>query len=68
MRKTCTCCGKIYDLESYRELPICTNKGKEVSFDEHPQRLEMRNCSCGSTIGIWTDRDGIPYANQEDNK
>ena len=52
---TCSC-GIPYTLAAFRELESCG----EQSFNEPPFRLEMRNCVCGSTRGIWTDLDGEP--------
>lgn len=47
-------CGMILTLLAFRALPYV---GEQL-FDEPPERLEMRNCPCGSTRAINTDREG----------
>jgi len=56
-RKVVECgCGRSYDLEAFRHLELAGTQ----EFDDDPPRLEMRQCACGSTRAIWTDRTGRP--------
>lgn len=56
--KPCVVCGRAYDLERFRGLPLCgvENFGDEVD----PFRLEFRECPCGNTLAVRIDRDGNP--------
>lgn len=50
--KTCTRCGAVYDLAAWRELPL---RGHMDDRDQHPEdgeRLELRDCPCGTTLSI----------------
>lgn len=50
--KTCTCCKKTHSHEEWLKLPFV---GSMLTGDETgTYSLEMRNCSCGSTLGIET--------------
>ena len=53
-------CGYKYTLEQFRKLPLC---GKQT-FPDPPHVLEMRDCACGSTRAIWTDKEGNPEEEQ----
>ena len=44
--KQCTCCDASYDAEAWSKLPLRGWCG------DRSMRLEMRNCSCGSTLCI----------------
>ena len=50
--KTCTCCGQTYDSATWRLLPFVGQLDVPAgdSEDEPAETLEMRNCTCGSTI------------------
>jgi len=51
----CECrCGLCYTLEQWRTLDYIGDQ----RFEDPPYRLELRDCVCGSTHGIWTDMDG----------
>lgn len=43
--KTCSC-GKRYNEAEWKRLPLVGEQ------DDGVERLELRNCSCGSTIAI----------------
>lgn len=43
--KRCSC-GKMYTHREWYSLPLCGVGGDEV------EKLELRNCSCGSTIAV----------------
>lgn len=50
--KTCGCCGQKHTAMAWASLPL---KGTVVTSDEEgTYSLELRNCACGSTIGIET--------------
>lgn len=50
--KVCTCCKAQYTATQWAELPL---KGIQVSDDETGvYELALKNCACGSTIGIET--------------
>lgn len=53
--KSCGC-GRSFTLAEWRRLPFVG----EQRFEAPPYRLELRDCRCGSTIALWTDRDGVP--------
>lgn len=50
-------CKKVYDLARWLALPLCGDFGDEVEM------LELRNCSCGSTIAavFVTDEQGVRF-------
>jgi len=47
-------CGNTFSLDDWRALGLTGVQ----SFDDTPVRLELRDCSCGSTLGVWIDRYG----------
>ncbi len=48
--KTCSCCGIKHSKESWEELK---HIGDQLTEDETGKyRLELRNCHCGTTLGI----------------
>lgn len=47
--KICPCCRKEYTLEEFRKLPGRWFMDLRADGD---QRLEMRQCTCHSSIGI----------------
>lgn len=49
--KTCPCCRRTYDAESWSALELCGYVG---AFQAHGRRyaVELRHCECRSTIGI----------------
>ena len=53
--KKCECCGEVYSLDLFRKLDFVgiIDTGKYADFD-----LEMRNCSCKSSITIKVDKEG----------
>ncbi|MBP6218583.1 MAG: hypothetical protein KA436_08355 [Oligoflexales bacterium] len=52
--KKCSSCGTFYKTrEEFIEKTLSLN-GKSVIVDEHGVQ-EYRNCSCGSTLLLWTD-------------
>jgi hypothetical protein len=51
--KTCSCCGQKYTAPEWGSLPLCGYYQDEV------ERLELRNCRCGSTIAIEVARLGV---------
>ncbi len=50
--KTCTTCDTTYGLEEWTALPFLGYQKSED--DEFEYCLEMRNCTCGSTLGLET--------------
>jgi hypothetical protein len=50
---TCSC-GLTYTTEQWRRLKLLGHQ------DDDGKRLEMRNCSCGSTRSIVVDARGNP--------
>jgi hypothetical protein len=46
--KTCNCCGRTHSWLGWRLLP----KLGTVQIEAHDPILEMRNCPCGSTLGL----------------
>jgi hypothetical protein len=61
--KTCGC-GRTYTLAEFRNLP---SKGSIMlpSDSGHLERAEMRDCTCKSTIAIWTDAFRMPIPDPE---
>ena len=53
--KTCGACGCSYTADKWRALPL---KGIIDDRREHAdgERLELRNCTCGSTLAVVTAR------------
>jgi hypothetical protein len=49
-------CGRRYTLDRFRRLPLA---GVQSFTDSH-DRLELRTCTCRSTMGLWIDADGSP--------
>lgn len=48
--KTCHCCDSTYDADGWAALPCI---GYQFTEDETGRYcMELRNCPCGSTIGI----------------
>lgn len=52
MSKKCSCCGKEHDAASWKGLKYVGVMETEDETGKYT--LELRNCSCGSTIGIET--------------
>lgn len=48
--KTCSVCGAQYGAASFAALQFCGVK--YTTEDDAEYRLEMRNCTCGSTLAI----------------
>jgi hypothetical protein len=44
--KKCNCCGKVHDAQAWDALPLV---GRQ---DDGVELLELRNCTCRSTIAI----------------
>jgi hypothetical protein len=49
--KRCTCCAATYSAAAWALLPFVGNQEAETE-DGWPAVLELRNCPCGSTLGI----------------
>lgn len=49
--KTCGCCGIAYTSATWELLELVGYQEDEV------ERLELRNCRCGSTLAIAIERD-----------
>jgi hypothetical protein len=49
--KRCTCCAATYSAPAWALLPFVGNQEAETE-DGWPAVLELRNCPCGSTLGI----------------
>lgn len=49
--KTCPCCGRAHDADSWAALPLCGYVGH---YRAHGQKyaIELRHCECRSTIGV----------------
>jgi hypothetical protein len=43
--KTCGCCGRAFDADTWAALPLCGYVGDE-------EVLELRHCECKSTISV----------------
>lgn len=55
--KTCTTCGREFTAEQWAALPT---KGHQPSEDETGfYDLELKDCTCGSTIGVETKLPAI---------
>ncbi|GAF80804.1 unnamed protein product [marine sediment metagenome] len=52
--KICSC-GIVYSLEDFRDLKYVGNQ--PFGYDDI-ESLELRNCTCESTISIALDKDG----------
>ena len=48
--KVCGCCGRAYDAAHWPVLPLVGYVG--AASGEETQVLELRNCACGSTLGL----------------
>jgi len=54
--KQCSCCSRTLTHKDWEALPL-------VGFHEDPvERLELRNCSCGSTLSIMTEPKTVVIA------
>lgn len=60
---TCSCLIQ-RTLAEYRALPYVGIMDPEDGIE--PTQLEQRNCTCGSTIGIWLTSDGQYYDDSDD--
>lgn len=49
--KTCTCCGRQHDAASWAALPLKGYVGVVARVT-----LELRNCTCGSTLAVEVPR------------
>lgn len=52
--KICPCCGREFNFTQWVALPV----DGHMYFEDPPYRIQLRTCSCGSTMGIETDRNG----------
>jgi hypothetical protein len=52
---TCSC-GIARTLKQFRELHLVGHQ--HIDDGQEPSRLEMRNCTCGSTRSIGFDKNG----------
>ena len=50
--KTCGCCGRAYDSETWAALPLCGYVGAYEGESGEQRVCELRNCTCLSTIAI----------------
>ena len=59
--KRCTCCGALYTLTAWRELPLLGHQ------DDEDAQLELRNCPCpaGATLYLRVDQGGKPVPDPE---
>ena len=54
-----TCgCGLAYTIDQLRTLDLIGFQKFAERFDPVVERLELRACICGSTHGVWVDRNG----------
>ena len=51
--KTCSCCGKLYQWLEWMELALVGD------WDWADMHLQLRNCECGSTLGVERDWEGL---------
>jgi hypothetical protein len=56
--KRCTCCGTSYSLQEWHELPLIGRMPVEMREPGEPAELELRNCSCGTTLSVGIMDDG----------
>lgn len=59
--KTCRCCGRAYDAAGWVALALCGYVGAYEGESGESRVVELRNCSCRSTIGI-----DIPFADNRE--
>ena len=50
---TCSCCRRPISRCEWMDLPLV---GAQVALPEDPFELQLRNCSCGSTLGVEVPR------------
>ena len=57
--KTCGACGRRLTAADWKALPLIGVIDDRRKHSDG-ERMEMRNCSCGSTLGLVTDRAPVP--------
>lgn len=50
--KTCNCCRETYDQSQWDDLASLGSVGPYEEDDGTLVELEMKNCACGSTLGV----------------
>ncbi len=62
MMKMCTCCESVFTEEMWQQLQFVGVQETEDETGQFIFILELRNCPCGSTIGLEEKVDKItPY-------
>jgi hypothetical protein len=59
--KECPCCGARYTRAEWEALPVCGHMEIALTL-----RIELRHCTCASTIAVRMQRDGQPGVESED--
>lgn len=50
--KTCSTCGARLTAAAWAALPLIGTQAIEADGDEPAETFEVRNCACGSSLGL----------------
>lgn len=57
--KQCGTCGIEYDAYSWERLPVVGVMHVDRDEEGPAEAIELRNCPCGSTLGVSTTEDDV---------